>query len=169
MSAVLKQADFIEQLRAQFPILGRQINGKPLIYLDSANTAQKPQAVLDTLEDFYRQHNANVARAVHTLGEEATSAYEAVRAKIAALINVPDPQQMVYTRGTTEAINLVARSYLRPLLQAGDEILFCGTERGQRQLDANLQNEYTLHYLVHGEERARTLYSSWFRRLYPGC
>ena len=123
MSAVLKQADFIEQLRAQFPILGRQINGKPLIYLDSANTAQKPQAVLDTLEDFYRQHNANVARAVHTLGEEATSAYEAVRAKIAALINVPDPQQMVYTRGTTEAINLVARSYLRPLLQAGDEIL----------------------------------------------
>ena len=123
MSAVLKQADFIEQLRAQFPILGRQINGKPLIYLDSANTAQKPQAVLDTLEDFYRQHNANVARAVHTLGEEATSAYEAVRAKIAALINVPDPQQVVYTRGTTEAINLVARSYLRPLLQAGDEIL----------------------------------------------
>ncbi|MCB0207528.1 MAG: aminotransferase class V-fold PLP-dependent enzyme, partial [Anaerolineae bacterium] len=93
------------------------------IYLASANTAQKPQAVLDTLEDFYRQHNANVARAVHTLGEEATSAYEAVRAKIAALINVPDPQQMVYTRGTTEAINLVARSYLRPLLQAGDEIL----------------------------------------------
>ena len=123
MSAVLKQADFIEQLRAQLPILGRQINGKPLIYLDSANTAQKPQAVLDTLEDFYRQHNANVARAVHTLGEEATSAYEAVRAKIAALINVPDPQQVVYTRGTTEAINLVARSYLRPLLQAGDEIL----------------------------------------------
>jgi len=123
MNAVLQPHDPMSDLRDQFPILGRQIHGKALAYLDSANTAQKPQAVIDAVDDFYSSHNANVARAVHTLGEEATSAYEAVRGKIAGLINAPDPQQIVYTRGTTEAINLVARSYLRPRLREGDEIL----------------------------------------------
>jgi len=123
MNAVLKPPVQMDAIREQFPILGRLVHGKPLAYLDSANTAQKPQAVIDAVNDFYRAHNANVARAVHTLGEEATSAYEAVRGKIANLLNAPDPQQIVYTRGTTEAINLVARSYLRPRLQEGDEIL----------------------------------------------
>ncbi len=122
MNAPTKDAEVVD-LRGQFPILQRQIHGKPLVYLDSANTAQKPQAVIDAVSEHYRLHNANVARAVHTLGEESTAAYEAVRGKIAGLINAPDAQQIVYTRGTTEAINLVARSYLRPRLREGDEIL----------------------------------------------
>ncbi|MCB1635040.1 MAG: cysteine desulfurase [Xanthomonadales bacterium] len=116
------------QIRAQFPILQRQVNGHPLTYLDSANTAQKPQAVIDALVQFYTRHNANVARAVHTLGEEATAAYEAVRGRIAALLGLPDTAGIVYTRGTTEAINLVAHSWLRPRLQPGDEILVTAME-----------------------------------------
>ncbi len=126
MNAVLKPAAApldVSALRAQFPILQRQIHGKPLVYLDSANTAQKPLAVIETLDHFYRHYNANVARAVHTLGEEATAAYEAVRAKAASFIGAASSEEIVYTRGTTEAINLVAHSWLRPRLQAGDEIL----------------------------------------------
>jgi cysteine desulfurase/selenocysteine lyase len=126
MNAVLKPAAApldVAALRAQFPILGRQIHGKPLVYLDSANTAQKPLAVIETLDHFYRHYNANVARAVHTLGEEATVAYEAVRAKAARFLGAASSEEIVYTRGTTEAINLVAHSWLRPRLQAGDEIL----------------------------------------------
>lgn len=126
MNAVLKPVVSpldVAAVRAQFPILGRQIHGKPLVYLDSANTAQKPLAVIETLDHFYRHYNANVARAVHTLGEEATVAYEAVRGKTAAFLGAASSEEIVYTRGTTEAINLVAHSYLRPRLQAGDEIL----------------------------------------------
>lgn len=110
-------------LRAQFPILSRQIHGKPLIYFDNANTAQKPLAVLQASDDFYRLHNANVARAVHTLSEEATALYEATRGKIAGLLKVADPREIVHTRGTTEAINLVAHGWLRPRLRQGDEVL----------------------------------------------
>lgn len=116
-------------IRGQFPILSRQVHGKPLVYLDSANTAQKPQAVIDALVRFYSHSNANVARAVHTLGEEATAAYEAVRGRIGRLLKTGDQGQgIVYTRGTTEAINLVAHSWLRPRLQAGDEILVTAME-----------------------------------------
>lgn len=113
----------IEALRAEFPILAREVHGKPLIYFDNANTAQKPRAVIEAVDDFYRSHNANVARAVHTLSEEATTLYEAARAKVAAFIGAGEAREVVLTSGTTFAINLVAQGFLRPRLQAGDEIV----------------------------------------------
>jgi cysteine desulfurase / selenocysteine lyase len=108
--------------RGDFPLLARSVHGKPLIYFDNANTAQKPQAVLDAVQGYYRDYNANVARAVHSLGEQATAAYEGARDKLARFLNVPR-DELVFTSGTTQAINLVAYSYALPRLQAGDTIL----------------------------------------------
>ncbi len=113
----------VARIRADFPLLARTVNGKPLVYFDNANTSQKPQAVIDAVDDFYRRHNANVSRAVHTLGEEATSAYEGTRDKLARFINAPSRDEIVFTSGTTQAINLVAYSYLLPRIQPGDEIV----------------------------------------------
>jgi len=109
--------------RADFPLLARHVHGKPLVYFDNANTAQKPRQVIEAVDRFYREHNANVARAVHTLGEEATSAYEAVRDKLAKFVNAPSRDEIIFTSGTTQAINLVANSYALPRLKPGDEIL----------------------------------------------
>ena len=110
------------EVRADFPILGRRVNGKPLIYFDNANTAQKPRAVIDAVDDFYRRHNANVSRAVHALGTEATEAYEGARATLARLLNVR-ADQLVLCSGTTFAINLVAYSWALPRLKPGDVML----------------------------------------------
>jgi cysteine desulfurase/selenocysteine lyase len=112
-----------QRVRKDFPLLARRVHGKPLVYFDNANTAQKPQVVIDAVDRYYREYNANVARAVHTLGEEATSAYEAVRDKLARFVNAPSRDEIVLTSGTTMAINLVANSYALPRLQPGDEIL----------------------------------------------
>ncbi|MBP6596436.1 MAG: cysteine desulfurase [Arenimonas sp.] len=109
------------RIRADFPVLTRQVHGKPLVYLDSANTSQKPQSVIRAVDEFYREHNANVSRAVHTLGSEATEAYEGARAKLAAFLNVPG-DELVLTSGTTFALNLVAYSWALPRLQPGDAI-----------------------------------------------
>jgi cysteine desulfurase/selenocysteine lyase len=98
----------VETVRKDFPILAREVHGVPLVYLDSANTSQKPQIVLDTLTDFYARHNANVARAVHTLGSEATTAYENARDKVAAFINAAQREEVVFTKNSSEALNLVA-------------------------------------------------------------
>ena len=110
------------RIRADFPVLTRQVHGKPLVYLDSANTSQKPQAVIRAMDEFYRERNANVSRAVHTLGSEATEAYEGARGAIAAFINVP-AEELVLTSGTTFALNLVAYSWAMPRLKPGDAIL----------------------------------------------
>ena len=109
-------------VRAEFPLLQREVHGKPLVYLDSANTGQKPAAVIDATDDFYRRHNANVSRAVHALGSEATEAYEAARGKLARHLNVR-ADELVLTSGTTFAINLAAYSWALPRLQPGDAIL----------------------------------------------
>jgi cysteine desulfurase/selenocysteine lyase len=98
----------VEAVRKDFPILSREVHGVPLVYLDSANTSQKPQVVLDTLVDFYARHNANVARAVHTLGSEATNAFEAARDKVAAFVNAPSRDEVIFTKNSSEALNLVA-------------------------------------------------------------
>jgi cysteine desulfurase/selenocysteine lyase len=111
------------RVRADFPLLARRVHGKPLVYFDNANTAQKPQAVIDAVGRYYREFNANVARAVHTLGEEATSAYEAVRDRLARFVNAASRDEIVLTSGTTMAINLVANSYALPRLKPGDEIV----------------------------------------------
>ncbi len=110
------------RIRGDFPILDRKINGKPLIYLDSANTGQKPVAAIEAVDDFYRRHNANVSRAVHTLGSEATEAYEGARKKLAGFLNVR-ADELVLCSGTTFAINLVAYSWALPRLRSGDVIL----------------------------------------------
>lgn len=115
------------RVRVDFPLLTRQINGKPLVYLDSANTGQKPASVIQTVDDFYRQHNANVSRAVHTLGTEATDAYEGARRRLARFLNVR-PDELVLCSGTTFAINLVAYSWALPRLRAGDTILISRME-----------------------------------------
>jgi cysteine desulfurase/selenocysteine lyase len=98
----------VETIRKDFPILAREVHGVPLVYLDSANTSQKPQVVLDTLTDFYARHNANVARAVHTLGSEATTAFETARDKVAAFINAPNRDEVVFTKNISESLNLLA-------------------------------------------------------------
>ena len=115
------------RIRADFPVLTRQVHGKPLVYLDSANTSQKPQQVINAVDEFYREHNANVSRAVHALGSEATEAYEGARSKLAAFVNVPR-DELVLTSGTTFAINLVAYSWALPRLHAGDAILLTRME-----------------------------------------
>jgi len=114
-------------VRADFPVLTREVHGKPLIYFDSANTGQKPNAVIDTVDEFYRRHNANVSRAVHTLGTEATEAYEGARAKLARFLNVRG-DELVLCSGTTFAINLVAYSWALPRLKAGDAIVLTRME-----------------------------------------
>src|SRR5581483_2949228 len=118
----------LARLRTDFPILDRRVNGKRLVYLDSAATAQKPQAVLDALDDYYTQHNANVHRGVYTLAEEATAAYEAARAKTARFINAPSPREVIFTRSTTEATNLVASAWGRSTLAAGDVVVLTHME-----------------------------------------
>ncbi len=114
-------------IRADFPLLAREVHGKPLIYLDSANTGQKPATVIDTVDDFFRRHNANVSRAVHTLGTEATEAYEAARAKLAGFLKV-HRDELVLCSGTTFAINLVAYAWALPRLKPGDAILLSRME-----------------------------------------
>ncbi len=113
----------VERVRADFPLLARKVHDKPLIYFDNANTTQKPLVVIEAVDRFYRESNANVARAVHQLGEEATAAYEATRDKLARFINAPSRNEIVLTSGTTQAINLVAYSYALPRLKPDDEIL----------------------------------------------
>ncbi len=113
----------IESIRADFPLLSRTVHGKPLIYLDNANTSQKPSVVIEAVDHFYRHTNANVARAVHALGDEATTAYEATRDKLARFINASSRDEIIFTSGTTQAINLVAYSYALPRLKSGDTIL----------------------------------------------
>ncbi len=113
----------VQRIRADFPLLARSVHGKPLVYLDNANTSQKPQAVIEAMNTHYREHNANVSRAVHQLGEEATAAYEGTRDKLARFINAPSRNELILTSGTTQATNLVAYSYVLPRLKAGEAIL----------------------------------------------
>jgi len=118
----------VASIREDFPILERQVHGKPLVYLDNAATTQKPRAVIEALVHFYEHHNANIHRAIHALGEEATSAYEETRAKVARFINAPQPECIVFTRNTTEAINLVAYTWGRENIGPGDEIVLTEME-----------------------------------------
>jgi cysteine desulfurase/selenocysteine lyase len=119
----LKETDIVQLWRADFPILTSEIRGKPLIYLDNAATTQKPHAVIEVEANYYKTLNANVHRGVHRLSQEATLAYEAARVDVAEFINAAHSSEVVFVRGTTEAINLVAQSFARPQLQAGDEII----------------------------------------------
>ena len=118
----------LERVRADFPVLHQKVHGRPLVYLDNGATTQKPLAVIEALSGYYRHDNANVHRAVHTLAQRATDAYEAARQRVARFIGAQAPNEVVFVRGTTEAINLVAWSFLRPRLRAGDEVILTGLE-----------------------------------------
>jgi cysteine desulfurase / selenocysteine lyase len=118
----------VDVVRKDFPILERTFDGKPLVYLDSGATSQKPTQVIDAEARFYREHNANAHRGIYTLGEEATEAYEGARARIARFFGVEDPARLVFTRGTTESVNLVAYGWARVQLREGDEILITEME-----------------------------------------
>src|SRR5580704_15611695 len=115
-------------LRQDFPILSRQVHGKPLVYLDNAATTQKPISVIEAEARYYKETNANIHRGIHTLSEEATTQYENVRKKIAQFIGAAAPESIIFTRGATEAINLVAYSWGRKFLKPGDEILLSAVE-----------------------------------------
>jgi cysteine desulfurase/selenocysteine lyase len=128
MSAPAVPALDVERLRQDFPILSRRVRGKPLVYLDNAATSQKPRRVIDAVSRFYASENANIHRGVHYLSEQATVAYDAVRGRVARFLNAAMPSEVVFTRGTTEGINLVAQSWARSRLQPGDEILITEME-----------------------------------------
>jgi cysteine desulfurase/selenocysteine lyase len=118
----------VDTLRQDFPILRQQIYGKPLVYLDNAASSQKPVQVIEAIERYYREDNANVHRGVHKLSQRATDAYEGSRETVRQFINAKSDKEIIYVRGATEAINLVAQSYARPRLKAGDEILISHLE-----------------------------------------
>src|SRR3989337_2843879 len=118
----------VERVRQDFPILKQRVHGKPLVYLDNGATSQKPQVVIDTLERYYKSENSNIHRGVHYLSELATSSYEGAREKIRQFLNAESGHEIVFVRGTTEAINLVAQSYGRTFLKEGDEIIVSALE-----------------------------------------
>lgn len=113
----------VARIRADFPILQQEVNGHPLVYLDNAATTQKPRAVIDAISDYYCRYNSNVHRGAHTLSDQATVAFEQARQTVATFLNSPTPEQVIWTRGTTESINLVAFSWGRAHLSAGDRVL----------------------------------------------
>ncbi|MES2689741.1 MAG: cysteine desulfurase [Bacteroidota bacterium] len=118
----------IQYIRSQFPILHQQVNGKPLIYFDNAATTQKPQAVIDALLNYYTTHNANIHRAAHTLAARSTELFEATRKSVQRFINAREVEECIFTKGVTEAINLVAQTWGRKFLTAGDEVIITGME-----------------------------------------
>ena len=118
----------VARVRKDFPILERTVHGKPLAYLDNAASAQKPRPVIEAISRYYEHSHANIHRAVHTLCEEATAAYEGARARLAEFISARETREIVFVRGTTEGINLVAQAFARPRLSPGDEILITHLE-----------------------------------------
>ncbi len=118
----------VREIRRQFPILDQQVNGNPLVYLDSAATSQKPLKVIETLDQYYKEYNSNVHRGVHTLGTKATDGYEGAREKVARFINAKEAAEVVFTRGTTTSLNYVGWGYARQFLKEGDEIVITPME-----------------------------------------
>jgi cysteine desulfurase / selenocysteine lyase len=125
--AIPKKLD-IDAIRQQFPVLNREVKGKPLVYLDNAATSQKPQVVIDALLNYYSGYNANIHRGIHTLAEEATAAFEATRDAVQQFIHAASREEIIFTRGTTESINLVANTWGRQNIKAGDEIIISTME-----------------------------------------
>ncbi|MEQ1588571.1 MAG: cysteine desulfurase [Cyclobacteriaceae bacterium] len=128
MNAVATNRLDIEKIRTQFPVLNQQVNGKALVYLDNAATNQKPKRVIDALTKYYEKDNANIHRGIHTLAERATKAYEQTRHTLQQFIRAKHVEEIIFTRGVTESINLVASSYGRAFLKEGDEVIISGLE-----------------------------------------
>ncbi len=126
-STIVKGMD-VEKIRKDFPILSTEVNGKPLVYLDNAATSQKPQLVIDAISNYYSKQNSNIHRGVHYLSQYATEAFEDAREKVRAFINAPQAKQIIFTKGTTDAINLIANGYGRKFIEKGDEIIISSME-----------------------------------------
>src|SRR5215210_2606329 len=133
----------LEELRREFPALHQSVHGKPLVYFDNAATSQKPRAVIDAVREFYERDNANVHRGLHELSARATDAYEAARVKVARFINAASPDEIVFTRGTTEGINLVANAWGGKFLHRGDVILLTEMEHHSNLVPWQLLAERT--------------------------
>lgn len=118
----------VERIREDFPVLLQEVNNKPLVYLDNAATTQKPAAVIDSISQYYREYNSNIHRGVHSLSQKATDAYERARARLMGFLGAGSPEEIIFVRGATEGINLVAQAFLRPRIQPGDEILITTME-----------------------------------------
>ncbi|MGH8446470.1 MAG: SufS family cysteine desulfurase [Solimonas sp.] len=164
MTAAQRPPLDLAAIRAQFPILGEQVRGKRLAYLDNAATTQKPEAMLQAIDRYYRTSNANVHRAVHDLAERATTAYEASRDRIAAFIKA-GREEIVFTRGTTEGINLVARSYLQPRIQPGDEVLLTGMEHHSDIVPWQLAGATTVAAPI--DDRGALIFDEWLKLFSP--
>ncbi|WP_050616285.1 cysteine desulfurase [Bacillus testis] len=138
------------EIRKQFPILDQEVNGEPLVYLDSAATSQKPQSVIDTIDQYYEGYNSNVHRGVHTLGTRATDGYEGAREKVRKFINAASTEEIIFTKGTTASLNLVAASYGRSTIKKGDEIVISQMEHHSNIIpwqQLALQTGATLKYI----------------------
>ncbi len=164
MASVIEQTRplDVERIRKDFPLLERRFHGKPIVYLDSANTSQKPRQVIGTITEYYERHNANLYRAVYELAEEATEMFEAARGKLARFVGALDPSCIVFNRGTTESINLVAHAYARSVLHEGDEILLSEVEHHSNIVPWQFAAQATgarLRYLTLGEDGALDLSS----------
>ncbi|HEU0110102.1 MAG TPA: cysteine desulfurase [Flavisolibacter sp.] len=127
-ASAIEQGFDVQVIRRQFPALNREVKGKPLVYFDNAATTQKPQVVIDALVNYYSNYNANIHRGIHTLAEEATAAYEGTRDTVKEFINAPSREQIIFTKGTTEGINLVAQTWGRQNIKEGDEIIISTME-----------------------------------------
>src|SRR6059036_2275787 len=146
---VMKSAEFdLLEIRREFPALHQKVHGKPLVYLDNAATTQKPKAVIDAVTQFYRSDCSNVHRAVHTLSDRATNAYEAARKSVKQFINARSESEIVFVRGATEAINLVMNSFVRPRMKAGGEIVISALEHHSNIVPWQLLSEQTAARLV---------------------
>jgi cysteine desulfurase / selenocysteine lyase len=142
-------------IRADFPILERTSHGKPIVYLDSANTSQKPRQMIEAVSEYYRRHNANLYRAVYEIAEEATAMFETARVKLARFVGAPDPSTIVFTRGTTESLNLIAHGWGRRFLREGDEVLLTDMEHHSNIVPWQLTAAVTgarLRYLELGDD-----------------
>ncbi|MQR87379.1 SufS family cysteine desulfurase [Bacillus megaterium] len=150
----------ISDIRKQFPILDQEVNGSPLVYLDSAATSQKPLAVIEAIEKYYKEYNSNVHRGVHTLGTKATDGYEGAREKVRKFINAKSTEEIIFTRGTTTALNTVAASYGRANLKPGDEIVITYMEHHSNIIpwqQVAKETGATLKYISLTEDHALSL------------
>lgn len=145
----------VELIRKDFPILERTTHGRPMVYLDSANTSQKPRAVIEAITEYYERHNANLYRAIYEVAEEATAMFEDARARLAGFVGAADPRSIVFTRGTTESVNLVANAYGRKVLREGDEVLLSEIEHHSNVVPWQLAAQATgarLRYIPLGDD-----------------
>lgn len=164
MNAPMPPAFDLARIRADFPILSEKVRGKRLAYLDNAATTQKPEVVLAAIDRYYRQQNSNVHRAVHDLAERATNAYEGARDTIAKFFN-STREEIVFTRGTTESINLVARCYLAPRIQPGDEVLVTHMEHHSNIVPWQLVGAKTVAAPVN--DAGELIFEEWLKLLSP--